>query len=121
MRISDWSSDVCSSDLSVASRPGSRTPLPPFLRVDPDLCHGRQGRARQDAAATFVNYGSGYYPSYRAALDRAEIKGPDDVAIFGDEDDVRRELQRYRDIGVDEIYCIPFGTDRKSTRLNSSH
>src|SRR3546814_11546095 len=63
---------------SVASRPGSRTPLPPFLRVDPDLCHGRQGRARQDAAATFVNYGSGYYPSYRAALDRAEIKGPED-------------------------------------------
>lgn len=68
----------------------AKRPRPHFCVSIPICVTADKVRARQDAAATFVNYGSGYYPSYRAALDRAEIKGPDDVAIFG----------------VDEIYCI---------------
>lgn len=85
-------------------------PRPHFCASIPICVTADKDRARADAAATFVNYGSGYYPSYRAALDRGEASGPEAVAIFGDEEEVRRELGRYRDIGIDEICCVPFGT-----------
>ncbi|CAN5248132.1 TIGR03564 family F420-dependent LLM class oxidoreductase [soil metagenome] len=85
-------------------------PRPHFLASLPICVPADKERARADAAQTFINYGSGYYPSYRAALDRAEVAGPDDVAIFGTEEEVAQALGRYRDIGIDEIYCVPFGT-----------
>lgn len=91
-------------------------PRPYFLASMPICVTADKDRARSAAAVTFVNYGSGYYPSYRAALDRAGIAGPEDVAIIGTEEEVARELGRYRDIGIDEIYCVPFGTAEEQAR-----
>lgn len=91
-------------------------PRPYFLASMPICVTADKERARADAAKTFVNYGSGYYPSYRAALDRGGIAGPEDVAIIGSEEEVARELGRYRDIGIDEIYCVPFGTPEEQAR-----
>src|SRR3546814_3200351 len=61
MRISDWSSDVCSSDLCADGHPWLRTPCPPspdstILRsiLGVDTCHprphssGRRGSGRVD-------------------------------------------------------------------------
>lgn len=91
-------------------------PRPHFLASIPICVTADKARARADAAETFVNYGSGHYPSYRAALDRGETAGPEDVAIFGSEEEVAAALGRYRDIGIDEIYCVPFGTPQERLR-----
>src|SRR3546814_5282384 len=53
MRISDWSSDVCSSDLSagIASRPKSQSAADPGAAALLDFCarpHGRVGGASPD-------------------------------------------------------------------------
>lgn len=90
---------------------------PRFIVELPICVTNDAGAARVDAARTFVNYGSGYYPSYRAALDRGGVDGPADVAVIGDESSVLQSLRTYRDIGVDEIAYVPFSsqTDRART------
>src|SRR3546814_2156629 len=44
MRISDWSSDVCSSDLSLLSGAISKFASPPLDRAAPDVSRTREGR-----------------------------------------------------------------------------
>lgn len=49
-------------------------------------------------------YGS--IPSYRAMLDREGMSGPEDVAILGDESELRDQLQALRDIGVTDFNAV---------------
>jgi len=71
--------------------------------------------SRERAAKSFAIYGS--LPSYRAMLDREGAAGPGDVAIVGDEEAVRAQIQRVVDAGVTDFLYAPFGgrADRERT------
>src|SRR3546814_8767572 len=103
MRISDWSSDVCSSDLPEVG--GGIAEITPALVTMFDHAPDREGPRQQPRRTTRV-----------AALEqRADAAGGDDLT-----------LHRHRRHGIDrEAVAAPeFGElrqDRKSTRLNSSH
>src|SRR3546814_1015852 len=101
MRISDWSSDVCSSDL-VAEREGD---LAPGLARNLDRGAHRPAR---------------FFRIPQIAFEIEDRTGGDQIAVeraFGQE--LRRAekgVHRPLAIGGDEDQA-----DRKSTRLNSSH
>lgn len=59
-----------------------------------------------DAARETIAKGhaiTGELPSYRAMLDREGAKGPEDIAIVGDEDTLRREIKRFEEVGVTDF------------------
>jgi len=56
----------------------------------------------------------GYLPSYRAMLDREGAEGPADVALVGDEKELRAQLQRLRDAGVTDFDAAPTAVDAES-------
>src|SRR3546814_7135464 len=107
MRISDWSSDVCSSDLTTAISFGLGGPIVTDLAVVPEL---RLGQLTASDVEVRVERGGGFSQEVGAA---GRIG-----ASF---------LQRYRvllDPGAGRMVLAPGRTataDRKSTRLNSSH
>ena len=45
----------------------------------------------------------GQLPSYRAMLDREGLNGPGDLALVGDENELRAGLARLRDIGISDF------------------
>ncbi len=57
--------------------------------------------ARAALAKDLVIYGQ--LPSYRNMLDREGARGPEDIAILGDENLLRGELKRLEDIGVTDF------------------
>jgi alkanesulfonate monooxygenase SsuD/methylene tetrahydromethanopterin reductase-like flavin-dependent oxidoreductase (luciferase family) len=59
---------------------------------------------------------AGHLPSYRAMLDREGVAGPADLAIVGDEGEVRRQLDEYRTAGATELVCYPIGTEEEQAR-----
>jgi len=70
------------------------------------VCSDREaGRA----AAVAQNAMSAALPSYQGALARGGAKGPEDVALLGDEEHVRAELARLAALGVDDFnaVCVP--------------
>src|SRR3546814_5415875 len=97
MRISDWSSDVCSSDLTAAQRSDL---LPPIMAGDAiwALAH-EEGYANgaDDVRTVAILEGEGY------RIDGAKAV----VAAAGWADRL--------------LVSARIGADRKSTRLNSSH
>jgi F420-dependent oxidoreductase-like protein len=67
-----------------------------------------------DAARAVCNKSFSIYgklASYRAMLDREGAAGPGDVAIVGDEAELRAGLQRYRDAGVTDFASSVFPAD----------
>src|SRR3546814_2248889 len=103
MRISDWSSDVCSSDLFAA--PAARKPLR-FLGGDKAFVEAHLAVLTDldvhTAALALARMGMIPRPEPLAALHHDDI-GPTGVQIVGL-------------AGIDRCHL-----DRKSTRLNSSH
>jgi F420-dependent oxidoreductase-like protein len=63
--------------------------------------------AREVAGKMFQMYGT--LPSYRAMLDREGVDSPGDVAIAGDETELRGQLARLADAGVTDFMaaCFP--------------
>lgn len=57
--------------------------------------------ARQRIAESLTIYGQ--LPSYRAMLDREGVDGPADIAILGDENALRGQIDRYRNAGVTDL------------------
>src|SRR3546814_1776600 len=109
MRISDWSSDVCSSDLRLQGRRVERIQRRAkymLLQLDDGqvlLCHlGMSGRM------VIVQRGSN---GKRPPLDRH------DHIIFVTDEGTEIRFNDARRFGVMDL----IGGDRKSTRLNSSH
>ncbi|MCM3923329.1 hypothetical protein ND748_16885, partial [Frankia sp. AiPs1] len=52
---------------------------------------------------------AGRVPEYRAVLDREGAAGPGDVAVVGDPAEVARQLARYAEAGVTELFVSPIG------------
>ena len=50
-------------------------------------------------------------PSYRAMLDREGAQGPGDVALAGNETELREQLGRLRDIGVTDLNAVLVNED----------
>src|SRR3546814_9122664 len=99
MRISDWSSDVCSSDLYYASDLGGPTD-------DSDETTGR----------LFPQIGVKWqYPWERRASTYSHVIEPI-VGIVGGPNGSNPD-----EIPNEDSRSFEFDTDRKSTRLNSSH
>jgi F420-dependent oxidoreductase-like protein len=65
--------------------------------------------ARERAARVFAVYDQ--LPSYRAMLDREGAGGPADVAIVGDEAEVRAGIERLRSAGVTDFVASEFSND----------
>src|SRR3546814_6577682 len=110
MRISDWSSDVCSSDLI------SEKIVPAYRKLqayfsDEYLPHARAGIAITDLpdGADYYTYLAGYYTTTDLTPAQIHDIGLEEVAR------IRAEMEKLKaQTGFE-------GTDRKSTRLNSSH
>src|SRR3546814_9298901 len=105
MRISDWSSDVCSSDLG-SEQSGLITNV--YVDNNDTVAKG-QPLARLDTARL-----SDTILQNRAALASAEAQATQARATAAQ---ARSNLAR-----IDEVHRLSGGkVDRKSTRLNSSH
>src|SRR3546814_7174009 len=110
MRISDWSSDVCSSDLIeriARDRMIARAAMRQFAFIQSDVIED-EGRAGKIA----VEREEGRDRPRRAVQPRQRDMG-DEGARFGRDADAGEQLV---DLAVERGE-----RDRKSTRLNSSH
>lgn len=87
-----------------AGRPSPRVVggVPIALTNDPD-------GARAKIAETLVMYGQ--LPSYRAMLDREGVNGPADIAIVGDENALRGQIDRFRNAGVTDFNAAIMNVD----------
>src|SRR3546814_9421645 len=101
MRISDWSSDVCSSDLDPLDR-GKKT----FIRRDREFSRGRE--IARDGALILMRYDAEVLHLGQRPFDFAET-GP--IPQFS----LAYSLIVIRTVSTGA------SKDRKSTRLNSSH
>src|SRR3546814_3945499 len=110
MRISDWSSDVCSSYL------GKRGT---GIAVDP---HGTVTMEIVDRAARRIDRNLVRIDAEPVAMGVAVGKQPRLQHLVGREADARHDIGRREgslfDLGKD---ILRLAVDRKSTRLNSSH
>ena len=70
--------------------------------------------ARARAAEVFGIYG--ILPAYRRLLDEAGVKGPEDVALIGDEETVAGSVAALADAGVTDLMAAPFGTDAEQAQ-----
>src|SRR3546814_9865086 len=110
MRMSDWSSDVCSSDLAFGNRDVVVACKIPCAICQRDRAN-RGGRARQVARLNPI----------------CEAERVGFVAAAFKEAAALHPSQFASDMGIEKIYrdgCRRVGDlagDRKSTRLNSSH
>ena len=89
---------------SAAGRPAPRVVggVPIILTTRPD-------EARARIAEGLVMYGQ--LPSYRAMLDREGVEGPADIAIAGDENALRGEIDRFRNAGVTDFNAAIMGVE----------
>src|SRR3546814_10495296 len=115
MRISDWSSDVCSSDLDVAQSA--------FDRVSFDLIYARPGQTQAEWRAELnraLGFGSSHLSLYQLTIEPgtrfATLASRGELTIPGDNDaaDLFTLTQE-----LTAAAGLP--ADRQSTRLNSSH
>jgi len=95
---------------AAAGRPAPRVvvSLPVAVTDDP-------AGARASAAELFAIYGT--LPSYRAMLDREGVEGVADVAIVGDESEVRDRITALLEGGATEFVAAPFDNLERTTAL----
>src|SRR3546814_1327896 len=116
MRISDWSSDVCSSDLSATGTfLKSRQQLisgAPWTRLAATLFHPPHFRGRAGLTYGGDRYSFSAFVNHMSALD-------------DDRQTVTSRISAYTTVDLTARVQIGQGfdvsIDRKSTRLNSSH
>src|SRR3546814_10456455 len=109
MRISDWSSDVCSSDLLKGKLDGSaiRVPTPNVSIVDLTFT------PKRDTSVEEIN------SLLKDASESGPLKG---VLAYTDEPLVSIDFNHLpASSTVDSLETAVIDGDRKSTRLNSSH
>src|SRR3546814_4089251 len=126
MRISDWSSDVCSSDLATRGKKGGDEIMPAMLGkrfVDQLLRVGiggaaqrqRDGTERQLEQPVAAPRLKVIMPLGRRSRDKFDLAFIEPAALIG-----RARLRLDRPV-VGEQDSLRAALDRKSTRLNSSH
>ena len=89
--------------LSAAAKDAGR-PDPRVVAGFPIILTNKPAEARENIAKLLTMYGQ--LPSYRAMLDREGAAGPGDVAIVGDEAEIRAGLGRLRDAGVTDTESV---------------
>src|SRR3546814_4902048 len=102
MRISDWSSDVCSSDLHAAAGPGVKAEV---------VVAGRQPAHGREMSAAEAQRIDRCFPPLARTVDGEHVA----AGIAG----VADQLGEHALAG--EVERVGAVLDRKSTRLNSSH
>src|SRR3546814_9090191 len=119
MRISDWSSDVCSSDLADAARAridaAARIAFAPSGRDDAVLQLYTSGTTGNPKGAVLTNTNLFGLRKHSADLDMPYTKWEDDEAVL-----VAMPCAHIGGTGLG-IMALAAGLDRKSTRLKSSH
>ena len=65
--------------------------------------------AKEKIAQNLKVYGQ--LPSYRAMLDREGAAGPADIAIVGDENQLRGQIKRFQDMGVTDFNAAIIDTE----------
>ncbi|MBV27705.1 MAG: LLM class F420-dependent oxidoreductase [Gammaproteobacteria bacterium] len=65
--------------------------------------------AKEKIAQNLTVYGQ--LPSYRAMLDREGAAGPADIAIVGDENQLRGQIKRFQDMGVTDFNAAIMDTE----------
>jgi F420-dependent oxidoreductase-like protein len=100
------------SAAATADKPAPRigVSLPVCVTNDADA-------ARERAAKIFKVYGT--LPSYRAMLDKEGADGPADVAIAGDEDTVRSQIEHLASIGTTDFVANVFGSSGERERTTA--
>ncbi|MEV0200604.1 LLM class F420-dependent oxidoreductase [Nonomuraea sp. NPDC050691] len=71
--------------------------------------------ARARADEVFSMYGQ--LPSYRAMLDKEGVSGPGEVAVVGDEDSVRDQIEELRRAGVTDFVASPYSKRERTLAL----
>jgi 5,10-methylenetetrahydromethanopterin reductase len=66
-------------------------------------------QAKEKIAKDLTVYGQ--LPSYRAMLDREGAAGPADIAIVGDENQLRGQIKRFQDLGVTDFNAAIMDTE----------
>ena len=87
-------------------------PAPRVVGGFPMLLTQDKDRARTLMSKVYKMYGG--LPSYRAMLDREGVAGPEDIALVGDESELRAELARIRDAGVTDLKVAVTPMDEES-------
>lgn len=85
-------------------------------KSDPDIVAGMPivlttniNDAKEKIAQNLTVYGQ--LPSYRAMLDREGAAGPADIAIVGDENQLRGQIKRFQDMGVTDFNAAIMDTE----------
>lgn len=94
---------------TAAGRPAPRVVVCLFVAVTDTAEELRNTLADQFGAA-------GGLPSYRAALDREGVGGPEHTAVLGDEKTVERQIRRLFDAGATELVVMTVGTQAEQLR-----
>ena len=91
--------------LAAAANAADR-PAPRIVAGVPVILTNNINEARAKAAQVFSIYAR--VPSYRAMLDREGVQGVEDIAIIGDEKEIRLACTRLEAVGVTDICAFPF-------------
>ena len=84
-------------------------PSPLVVGGFPVVITDNQDKVKAELAEQIAIYGQ--LPSYRAMLDREGVSGPVDLAMVGDESQVRKQIERLRDIGVTDFMAAIFNAE----------
>ena len=85
----------------LAAADNAGRPAPTVVGGVPIALTNHPDAARERVASDLTIYGQ--LPSYRAMLDREGVAGPADIAILGDENALRGEIDRFRNAGVTDF------------------
>ncbi|MFM7534294.1 MAG: LLM class F420-dependent oxidoreductase [Acidimicrobiales bacterium] len=110
--LADHTVPILTGAAEAAGRPAPRVAvgLPICVTNDVDA-------ARARANKSFAIYGQ--LPSYRAMLDREGAANPGDVAILGDEDEVRAGVRAIADAGGTDFAASVFGSPEEQARTTA--
>ena len=84
-------------------------PTPKVAAGFPIVLTNKADEAKAMIDKTLAIYGM--LPSYRAMLDKEGAAGPSDIAIVGDETELRSKIQQLRDIGVTDFCASIVASD----------
>lgn len=87
-----------------AGRPAPRVCVPLPIAVTDNAA-----AARERATKEFQTYG--LLPNYRRVLDRESARGPEDIAIIGNEAEVERQVRAIADAGATDLLAVMFPAD----------
>ncbi|WP_214407262.1 TIGR03564 family F420-dependent LLM class oxidoreductase [Pseudonocardia lacus] len=90
-------------------------------RAAPQVVVGVVATVTDDPGAARAHVGevmglAGQLPSYRRALDRDGLPGPQDTVLAGDEAALEREVRRFADAGATELQLCPVGPPAERAR-----